>query len=138
MNVAVIHDWLTVFGGAERALEQILKLFPKADLFSVIDFFPQNQRTHLLDKTAITTFIQKFPFAKKYYRYFLPFMPLAIEQLDMRDYELIISSSHAVAKGVITSPDQLHICYCYSPIRYAWDLYHTYLQGMPGWKRFFC
>ncbi|MFZ0565644.1 MAG: glycosyltransferase [Chlamydiales bacterium] len=135
MSVAVVHDWLTVYGGAERALEQILTLFPHADLFSLIDFFPQNLRHHLLDKKADTTFIQKLPFAKKGYRNYLPLMPFAVEQLDMREYDLVISSSHAVAKGVLTAPDQLHLCYCYSPLRYAWDRYHDYLQPMKGPKR---
>lgn len=129
MRVAVVHDWLTVYGGAERALEQILALYPKADLFSVVDFFPQALRKHLLGKQARTTFIQKLPFARTHYRNYLPLMPLAIEQLDLSGYELVISSSHAVAKGVMTSPDQTHICYCYSPMRYAWDLQHQYLGG---------
>jgi glycosyltransferase involved in cell wall biosynthesis len=129
MRVAVVHDWLTVYAGAERALEQILALYPEADLFSVIDFFPEHLRSRLLDKQAKTTFIQKLPFARKLYRYYLPLMPLAIEQLDMTGYDLVISSSHAVSKGILTGPDQLHICYCYSPIRYAWDLQHQYLEG---------
>ncbi len=129
MRVAVVHDWLTVYAGAERALEQILTLYPNADLFSVIDFFPDHLRPHLLDKRAHTTWIQKLPFARQLYRYYLPFMPVAIEQLDLTGYDLVISSSHAVAKGVLTGPDQRHICYCYSPIRYGWDLQHQYLGG---------
>lgn len=132
MRVAVVHDWLTVYAGAERALEQILSLYPEADLFSVVDFFPEALRPRLLNKRAKTTFIQKLPFARKFYRYYLPLMPLAIEQLDVTGYDLVISSSHAVSKGVLTGPDQLHICYCYSPIRYAWDLQHQYLHGKKG------
>ncbi len=132
MRVAVVHDWLSVYGGAERALEQILTLYPHADLFSVIDHFPENLRPHLQGKRAKTTFIQKLPFSRKLYRYYLPLMPLAIEQLDVTGYDLVISSSHAVAKGVLTGPDQLHICYCYSPMRYAWDLQHQYLKGKSG------
>ncbi len=127
MRVAVVHDWLTVYAGGERALEQILILYPEADLFSVIDHFPEDLRPHIQNKRAGTTFIQKLPFSRTLYRYYLPLMPLAIEQLDLSDYELIISSSHAVAKGVLTGPDQLHICYCYSPMRYGWDLQHQYL-----------
>ncbi len=127
MRVAVVHDWLTVYAGAERALEQILALYPNADLFSVVDFFPEHLRSHLLDKRAHTTWVQKLPFARKLYRYYLPFMPVAIEQLDLTGYDLVISSSHAVAKGVLTGPDQRHVCYCYSPIRYAWDLQSQYL-----------
>lgn len=129
MRVAVVHDCLTVYAGAERALEQILTLYPQSDLFAVIDFFPDHLRPHLLNKHAHTTFIQKLPFAKKYYRYCLPLMPLAIEQLDVSGYDVVISSSYAVAKGVLTNPDQLHICYCYSPMRYAWDLQFQYLNG---------
>lgn len=129
MRVAVVHDWLTVYAGAEKALEQILQIFPKADLFSVIDFFPKHQRKHLLEKKARTTFIQNLPFARTLYRFYLPLMPLAIEQIDITGYDLVISSSHAVAKGVLTAPGQCHLCYCYSPLRYAWDLQHQYLKG---------
>ena len=127
MRVAVVHDWLIVYAGAERVLEQILTLYPDADLFSVVDFFPQSLRPHLLEKRARTTFIQNLPFARKFYRAYLPLMPVAIEQLDVSSYDLVISSSHAVAKGVITGPDQLHICYCHSPLRYAWDMQGDYL-----------
>ncbi len=129
MRVAVVHDWLTVYAGAEKVLEQILSIFPKADLFSVIDFFPKEFRHHLMNKVAKTSFIQNLPFAKRLYRYYLPLMPLAIEQLDLTGYELVISSSHAVAKGVLTGPGQRHLCYCHSPLRYAWDLQHFYLRG---------
>ncbi len=129
MRVAVVHDWLTVYAGAERVLEQILSMFPKADLFSVIDFFPKDLRPHLQGKKAHTTFIQNLPFAKKFYQLYLPLMPVAIEQLDVTQYDLVISSSHAVAKGIITAPGQRHLCYCHSPMRYAWDLQHQYLEG---------
>lgn len=128
MKIAIVHDWLVTYAGAERALEQILHCFPEADLFAVIDFFSDEQRNKfLLSKNAKTTYIQKLPFAKTKYRFYLPFMPLAIEQLDLRNYDIIISSSHAVAKGVITGPNQLHISYVYSPMRYAWDLQLQYL-----------
>jgi glycosyltransferase involved in cell wall biosynthesis len=129
MRVAIVHDWLTVFAGAEKALEQMLHLFPQADPFSVVDFFPKHLRPHLLDKRAATTFIQSLPFAKRLYRIYLPLMPFAIEQLDVTGYDLVITSSHAVAKGVLTAPGQRHLCYCHSPIRYAWDLQHQYLKG---------
>jgi glycosyltransferase involved in cell wall biosynthesis len=129
MRVAIVHDWLIVYAGAEKVLEQILAIFPKADLFSVIDFLPKHFRAHILDKKAKTTFIQHLPFAKQFYRLYLPLMPLAIEQIDLSGYDLVISSSHAVAKGVLTAPGQRHICYCHSPLRYAWDLHHSYLKG---------
>jgi glycosyltransferase involved in cell wall biosynthesis len=129
MKIAIVHDWLVTYAGAERALEQILLCYPDADLFSTIDFFDHQQRDdHLLGKTATTTFVQKLPFAKKKYRTYLPLMPLAIEQLDLSSYDLVISISHAVAKGVITGPDQLHISYVCSPMRYAWDMQHQYLR----------
>jgi glycosyltransferase involved in cell wall biosynthesis len=127
-RVAIVHDWLVVWGGAEGVLRELVAIFPDCDLFSVVDFLSDNDRAKLLGKHAKTTFIQNLPFAKKKYRVYLPLMPLAIEQLDLSEYDLVISSSHAVAKGVITGPDQTHICYCHSPIRYAWDLQHQYLR----------
>ncbi|WP_266205276.1 glycosyltransferase family 4 protein [Pontibacter kalidii] len=126
MKVAIVHEWFVDYAGSERVVEQLLYLYPEADLFSVIDFMPQDLRKHILHKKATTTFIQKLPFARKHYRNYLALMPLAIEQLDVSAYDVVISSSHAVAKGVITNAGQLHICYCHSPIRYAWDLYHQY------------
>jgi len=116
------------YAGAERVLEQMLLCFPNADLFSMIDFLDEKDRGFIQNKPVYTSFIQKLPFAKKKYRGYLPLMPLAVEQFDMSGYDLVISSSHAVAKGVLTGPDQLHICMCYSPIRYAWDLQHQYLR----------
>jgi len=139
LRIAIVHDWLTVYAGAERVLEQILLCYPLADVFSLVDFLPDSHRAFLQGKKVTTTFIQKLPFAKSKYRAYLPLMPLAIEQLDLSAYDLILSSSHAVAKGVITDPDQLHICMCYSPMRYAWDLQHQYLKesgldrGIKGW-----
>ena len=139
MRVAIVCDWLVVYAGAERVLEQILKIYPDADLFCLVDFLPEDQRAFIMNKSTHTSFIQHLPRAKKKYRSYLPLMPLAIEQLDVSPYDLIISSSHAVAKGVLTGPDQLHISYVHSPIRYAWDLQHQYLQeanltrGIKGW-----
>lgn len=139
MKIAVICDWLVVYAGAERVLEQILKLYPEADLFCLVDFLPKDQRSFILNKETITSFIQRLPFAKTKYRSYLPFMPLAIEQFDITGYDLVISSSHAVAKGILTSPNQVHISYVHSPIRYAWDLQHQYLEqaglqhGLKSW-----
>ena len=127
MKVAVVHDWLVVYAGAEKALEQILQLYPEADLYSMIDYLPKHQRGFILDKKVSTSFIQSLPFSRKKYRAYLPLMPLAVEQFDLSDYDLVISSSYAVAKGVLTHSRQVHVCYCYSPMRYAWDLYHHYL-----------
>ncbi|QGZ63473.1 glycosyltransferase family 4 protein [Paraburkholderia acidisoli] len=127
-RVAIVHDWLVTYAGAERVLEQILACFPDADLFSVVDFVDAKDRTFLRGKRATTSFIQRLPKARTRYRAYLPFMPLAIEQIDVSGYDVVISSSHAVAKGVLTGPDQFHISYVHSPIRYAWDLQHQYLE----------
>lgn len=128
MKIAIVHDWLVTYAGAERVLEQMLLVYPEADLFSIVDFIPENQRNFIQNKNVTTSFIQKIPFARKKYRQYLPLMPFAVEQLDLSGYDIIISSSHAVAKGVITGPDQVHLSYVHSPIRYAWDLQHQYLK----------
>jgi glycosyltransferase involved in cell wall biosynthesis len=123
-----VHDWLTLTGGAERVLAQMLEEYPHADLFCVVCFRSAQVDALLKGRPVHTTFIQKLPWARKRYRSYLPLMPLAIEQFDLSGYDVVISSSHAVAKGVITGPDQVHIAYVYSPIRYAWDLQATYLR----------
>lgn len=128
MRVAVVHEWLVTRAGSEKVVEQILQIWPDADLFAVVDFYDDADRVWLGDRKVTTTFLQKWPLAKKKFRAYLPFMPLAIEQLDLSGYDLVISSSHAVAKGVLTGPDQIHVSYVHSPIRYAWDLQHQYLQ----------
>jgi glycosyltransferase involved in cell wall biosynthesis len=139
LRIAIVHEWFVNYSGSERVVEQILNLFPHADLFAVVDFLEDSQRGYIQHKQVTTTFIQKLPFAKTKFRQYLPLMPLAIEQLDLSKYDLIISSSHAVSKGVLTSPHQLHISYVHSPIRYAWDLQHQYLQesnlekGIKSW-----
>ena len=127
-SVALVHDWLPVYAGAERVLEQMINVVPAAELFSLIDFLPDDQRSFLKGKDVNTSFIQRLPFAKKKYRLYLPFTPLAIEQFDLSGYELVVSSSYVVAKGILTTPDQLHISYVHSPIRYAWDLHFEYLR----------
>lgn len=129
MKIAFVHDWLETYAGAERVLEQMLQCFPDAELFALVDFLEDDKRDFVLNKkTTATTFIQRLPFARKHFRSYLPLFPIAIQQLDLTDYDIVISSSHCVAKGVITAPDQLHLCMIYSPIRYAWDLQHQYLQ----------
>jgi glycosyltransferase involved in cell wall biosynthesis len=139
LKIAIVHEWFVNYAGSERVVEQILNLVPHADLFAVVDFLDDSQRGFIQHKKVTTTFIQKLPFAKTKFRQYLPLMPLAIEQLDLSAYDLIISSSHAVAKGVLTSPHQLHISYVHSPIRYAWDLQHQYLKesnlerGIKSW-----
>ncbi len=128
MRVAIVHDWLYVVGGAERVLEQLLRIYPGADVYALFDFLPAADRARLGYEQARTSFIQRMPFARTRHRSYLPLMPLAIEQFDLSGYDLVISSSYAVAKGVLTGPDQLHVSYVHSPMRYAWDLQHTYLR----------
>ncbi len=128
MKVAIIHDWLVTWGGSEQVLGQIVQLYPDSDLYALIDFFPETERDFILNKKVTTSFIQRLPFARKKYRTYLPLMPLAIEQFDLSEYDLIISNSHAVAKGVLTNSSQIHISYCYTPMRYAWDLQNQYLK----------
>ncbi|ELN9581103.1 MULTISPECIES: glycosyltransferase family 4 protein [Enterobacter] len=138
-KISLVHEWLLSYAGSEQVSSAILHAFPEAELFSVVDFLTEEQRKNFLGKHATTSFIQKLPKAKKYYQKYLPLMPLAIEQLDVSEADIIISSAHSVAKGVITGPDQLHISYVHSPIRYAWDLQHQYLResglntGVKGW-----
>lgn len=139
MKIAVVCDWLVTYAGAEKVLEQILCIYPEADLFALVDFLDEDKRNFIKHKKVTTSFIQHLPKAKTKYRAYLPLMPLAIEQFDLSKYDLIISSSHCVAKGIMTGPAQLHISYVHSPIRYAWDLQHQYLKetgltkGLKGW-----
>lgn len=126
MRVAIVHDWLVAPGGAEKVLEQIIECFPDADLFSLVDFL--KDRRPLRGKPVTTSFIQRLPLARRRYRAYLPLMPLAVEQFDLAGYDLIITSSCAVAKGVLVGPDQTHVSYVHSPMRYAWDLQHQYLK----------
>ncbi len=127
LKIAIVHDWLVTYAGAEKVLECIIELYPDADLYSLIEDLDEDNKDFLKNKKVNTTFMQKIPLIKKIYRKLLPIMPFAVETLDLGKYDLIISSSHAVAKGVITGPMQLHICYCHTPIRYAWDLESEYL-----------
>ncbi len=127
LRTAVVSDSLTVYGGAERVLEQILAVFPNADIFSLVNF-PQGRHYDFLHgRPARTTFIQHLPFATRHFRSYLPLWPLAIEQLDLSAYDLVVSSHFAVAHGVITGPSQTHVVYTHSPMRYAWDLQAQYL-----------
>jgi glycosyltransferase involved in cell wall biosynthesis len=139
MRIAIVHDWLDTWGGSERVLAELLALFPTADLFALVDFLAPTDRARLHRGHVHTTFIQHLPFARRHFRKYLGLMPLAVEQLDVHGYDLVISSCHAVSKAVLTGPDQLHVCLCYSPPRYAWDLQTQYLRqsgldhGVLGW-----
>lgn len=140
MKKALVHDWFTVYAGAEKCVESFTNIWDDFEVYSLIDFLSDRDREIILKgKKAHTSFIQNLPKAKERYRNYLPLFPLAIEQFDLSEYDVILSSSHAVAKGVLTHSNQLHISYVYTPIRYAWDLYHQYLReggldkGLKGW-----
>lgn len=128
MKIALIQDWLTVIGGSEYVFKEIASLYPDADIFTLVAREETIRSLGLEGHKLTTSFIQNLPFAKTKYRNYLPLFPHAIEQFDLSGYDLIISSSHAVAKGVLTHSGQTHICYCHSPMRYAWDLYHQYIK----------
>ena len=129
MKKALIHDWFSTYAGAEKCVESFTNIWDDFEIYSLIDFLSDADRDKILKgKRAHTSFIQKLPFAKDKYRNYLPLFPLAIEQFDLSGYDVVLSSSHAVAKGVLTHSNQLHIAYVHTPIRYAWDLYHQYLR----------
>ncbi len=131
IKIAVVHDWFNQTGGAEKVVREILQCYPDADVFCLFDFFSQNNRNnYLFGKSTHTSFIQHIPFAKQRYRNLFPLFPTAIESLNLKDYDVIISSSSCVAKGVKKNPGQLHISYCHSPARYAWDLKDEYLKAV--------
>lgn len=128
MKIAIVHEWLESYAGSERVLEQLLEILPDADVFAVCDFLPDQDRHFLRGKRPTTSFIQRLPRARTWFRYYLGLMPLAVEQFDLSSYDIVVSSSHAVAKGVLTGPGTLHLSYVHSPMRYAWDLQHQYLR----------
>lgn len=128
MKVAIVQEWLVTVGGSDKVVKAILDIFPDADIYALV------AKKEVCDELGIpwekvhTSFIQKMPLGTKKHRAYLPLFPFAIEQFDLRGYDVVISSSHCVAKGVLTKADQLHICYCHSPIRYCWDMYNEYLE----------
>ncbi len=140
MKKALAHDWYYTNGGAEKVIHSITNIWNDFDHFSLIDFLSEEDREFILKgKKVNTSFIQKLPTVKKNHRKFLQLFPIAIEQLNLNNYDVVISSSASVAKGVLTNQNQLHICYCHSPMRYAWDLHYDYLKdknllsGLKGW-----
>jgi glycosyltransferase involved in cell wall biosynthesis len=138
-RIAVVHEWLLDFAGSERVLREILDLLPQADLFALLDLPDEELRNAIPRRAKATSFLQSLPRPRRWLRYYVPLMPLAIEQFDLAGYDIVVSSSHAVAKGVITGPRQLHVSYVHTPMRYAWDLQHEYLRaagldrGLRGW-----
>jgi glycosyltransferase involved in cell wall biosynthesis len=138
-RIAVVHEWLGPYGGSEQVVVGMLDTFPQADLYALVHDPAKLRGTPLEGVPVRTTFIQSLPRSKQKYRAYLPLMPLAVEQFDLRSYDVVISSNHAVAKGVLTRADQLHVSYVHTPIRYAWDLYLDYLaesgmdRGIKSW-----
>jgi glycosyltransferase involved in cell wall biosynthesis len=139
MNLAIVHDGLATAGGgggAERVLSVLHRMFPEAPVYTTV-YHPERMPREMRDWDIRTSFIQKLPQGPEKYQRYFPLFPMAIEQLDLRDFDVVISCNHAVAKGVITSANAFHLSYCYSPLRYAWDMYHEYLEleRIPGWQR---
>ncbi len=129
MKKALIHDWFSTYAGSEKCIESFTNIWNDFNIYSLVDFLTERERKIILkDKRVNTSFIQNLPFAKSKFRNYLPLFPFAIEQFDLSSYDLILSSSHSVAKGVLTNSEQLHISYIHTPIRYAWDLYFQYLK----------
>jgi glycosyltransferase involved in cell wall biosynthesis len=129
LKTAIVHEWLVNYAGSEKVVESFTSIWPSADVFTLVDFLDDDLRKIILKgKKTKTTFIQNLPYAKKQHRKYLPLFPHAIESFNLKNYELIISSSHSVAKGVRTKKNQLHICYCHTPMRYAWDEAEYYLK----------
>lgn len=128
MKVAIVHDWLPLLAGAEKVLKELLEIYPNADVYTLFDFLTDEERKSLGAKKITTSYLNRLPKVKKYYRNLILLCTQAIEDFDLSDYDLVISSSHTVAKGVITSPKQIHVSYVHSPARYAWDMMHHYLK----------
>lgn len=140
MKIAIIHEWVTVVAGSESCFKVFTEIYPDADIFVLVSDVNSLKKLNIDPSRVTNSFIQKLPKAKTKWKNYLPLFPFAIEQFDLSEYDVIISSSHAVAKGVITNANQIHICYIYSPMRYAWDLYHQYIQEAKlskGLKGFF-
>jgi glycosyltransferase involved in cell wall biosynthesis len=129
MKVALIQDWLTELGGAEKVFSTIYELYPDSDIYTLVYNADVLKKLKIPEHKVTASFIQKLPFARKKYRTYLPLFISAIESFDLSSYDLIISSSSCVAKGVLTHANQIHICYCHSPVRYGWDLYFQYLNN---------
>ncbi len=131
MRVAIVHYWLVGMRGGEKVLEELCLLYPQADIFTHVH--DPARTSALINRHRITTtFIARLPFARTMYQRYLPLMPAALEELDLSGYDLVLSSESGPAKGVVTHPDAVHICYCHSPMRYLWDQYHTY-RARSGW-----
>lgn len=136
MKVAIVHYWLVSMRGGEKVLEALLELFPQADIYTHV-YDPARISDTIKRCRIYTTYINALPFAKKLYQKYMPLMPHALKELDLQQYDLVISSESGPAKGIVPNPDAFHICYCHSPMRYIWDMYHEYFSGAGWFTRFF-
>ncbi|MFC1929560.1 glycosyltransferase [Chloroflexota bacterium] len=128
MKVAIIHEYFCNMGGSEAVVSVLHQMFPQAPIYTIVAREKHRKNGILKGMDVRTSFVQHLPFASSRYKLYLPLFPLAVEQFNLKGYDLVISSSHSCAKGIITRPETLHICYCHTPMRYAWDLYHDYLD----------
>ena len=136
MKTAIVHYWLVNFRGGEKVLEALLELFPESDIFTHV-YDPASMPPSIKSHRIYTSYIQKLPFAKKLYQKYMPLMPNALNEFNLNDYDLVISSESGPAKGVVPNPNAFHICYCHSPMRYLWDMYHEYFRKSNPIVRFF-
>lgn len=134
MKVAIVHYWFVAQRGGEKVIQELCDIYPEADIFTLV-LDRNSLPSGLATRKIITSFIDNLPFASRWYKNYLPLMPLALEQFDLRDYDVVISSESGPAKGVLTSPRTLHVCYCHSPMRYVWDMYHDYMAMSGRLKR---
>jgi hypothetical protein len=131
MKVAIIHYWLVGMRGGEKVVEALCEMYPQADIFTHV-YVPEMVSDAIRRHRVIPTFINALPRAARMYKTYLPLMPLALEQLDLRGYDLVISSESGPAKGIIAPSDAVHVCYCHTPMRYIWNMYHDY-RSSAGW-----
>ncbi|MDR2717105.1 MAG: glycosyltransferase [Treponema sp.] len=136
MKVAIIHYWLVNMRGGEKMLEALLEMFPQADVYTHV-YNPKAVSALIKNRRVITSRINRLPFAKKLYQFYMPLMPNALMDFNLQQYDLVISSEAGPAKGVVANPNAYHLCYCHSPMRYLWDMYHEYFRGSNPFVRFF-
>jgi glycosyltransferase involved in cell wall biosynthesis len=136
MKVAIVHYWLVNYRGGEKMLEALLEMFPQADIYTHV-YNPKAMPDSINSHRVFTSRINRLPFAKKLYQFYMPLMPNALMDFNLQGYDLVISSEAGPAKGVVPNPNAYHICYCHSPMRYLWDMYHEYFRGTGAFVRFF-
>ncbi|MEW6202232.1 MAG: glycosyltransferase, partial [bacterium] len=135
LKVALIHEFLITWGGSDLVVQKFSEIFPDAPIFTAL-YDTKTMQKHFTDRRIVTSFLQRIPFAVRSHRLMMPFFPIAFESFDLNEYDLVLSSHHMAAKGVITLPSTCHICFCHTPMRYAWDFYHKFLTENPPALRF--